>query len=178
MNVSQKGLIELVGHEGLCLRPYLDSVGVWTIGVGSTASEGIDIKAMSKTDYVTVKFVIDLYKKGIVKYVNAINNALAVPVSQEQFDALISVCYNIGCAGATHSTFIRSINAGHTPEQVGRDIMMWNKPSEIKIRRAKEAMLFRDGVYSNGGKALQFDTNGAGKVSYSNGHTIDVAEYL
>lgn len=178
MNISQKGLIELVGHEGLCLRPYLDSVGVWTIGVGSTASEGIDIKAMAHTEYVTVGFVIDLYKKGIVKYVNAVNKALDVNVSQEKFDALVSVCYNIGVGGLAKSTFIKRINAGEPNSSVASAIMMWCKPPEIKTRRAKEARLFKEGVYSNGGKALLFDTNGAGKVSYANGKTINVAEYL
>ncbi len=57
-------------------------------------------------------------------------------------------------------------------------IMMWTKPKEITNRRKKEAKLFSTGVYSNGGKALLFDTNGAGKVSYKNGKTINVAELL
>ncbi len=163
MNISQKGAIELIGHEGMCLRPYLDSVGVWTLGCGATASEGIDIKGMSKTDYVSVQYIMDLFNKGIHKYEDAITKALKVPVSQTEFDALVSVCYNIGCAGAAHSTFMRRINA---------------EESGASVAAAKEARLFKDGVYSNGGKALLFDTNGAGKVSYKNGKTIDVEEYL
>ena len=178
MNISQKGLAELVGHEGMCLRPYKDSVGVWTIGVGSTISEGIDISKMNKTEYVSVKFVMDLFHKGIVKYENAINKALKVPVTQEQFDALVSVCYNIGCAGASNSTFMKRINAGDSAANVAKAIMMWLKPIEIKTRRAKEALLYERGIYSNRGKALQFDTNGEGRVSYHNGKMIDVVEIL
>ena len=214
MNISQKGLAELVGHEGMCLRPYKDSVGVWTIGVGSTVSEGIDISKMDKTEYVSVKFVMDLFHKGIVKYENAINKALKVPVTQEQFDALVSVCYNIGCSGAANSTFMKRINtrtavgslpkdfvdvplliseldrtdidiryreipmAGFLTGSVVDAIMMWTKPKEITNRRKKEAKLFSKGIYSNAGKALQFDTNGAGKVSYSNGKMINVGDLL
>ena len=178
MNISQKGSIELIGHEGLCLRPYLDSVGVWTLGAGATASEGIDIRGMSKTDYITVQYAFELFKKGIIKYVNAVNKALNVEVSQEKFDALVSICYNIGVSGLANSTFIKRINARESDSSVASAIMMWCKPPEIKTRRAKEARLYKDGVYSNGGKALQFDTNGAGKVNYSKGHNIDVADYL
>ncbi len=178
MNISQKGKIEIIGHEGVCLRPYLDSVGVWTLGNGATASEGIDIKSMSKTEYVTMEYVFELFNKGIVKYVNAVNKALDIDVNQEQFDALVSICYNIGCGGLAGSTFIKRINAGDNRQRVYNAIMMWCKPKEITLRRSKEARLYRDGEYSNNGKALQFDTNGAGKVSYKNGKTIDVSEYL
>lgn len=178
MNISNKGIAELWGHEGICLRPYYDSVGVMTIGMGATASEGIDIKAMSKTDYITMEYALELFNKGITKYVSAVNKALSVSVNQEQFDALVSICYNIGCGGLRGSTFIKRINACETASAVSAAIMMWCKPPEIKTRRAKEARLYRDGVYSNGGKALLFDTNGAGKVSYAKGKTIDVSEYI
>ena len=40
MKVSDKGLIELVCHEGIVPYPYLDSVGVWTYGIGHTAAAG------------------------------------------------------------------------------------------------------------------------------------------
>ncbi len=177
-DISLKGKIEIFGHEGICLRPYLDSVGVWTIGGGATASEGIDIKSMSKTEYISMGYALELFNKGITKYVNAVNKALTVSVTQEQFDALVSICYNIGCTGLAKSTFIRRINAHEAASAVSLAIMMWCKPPEIKLRRAKEARLYREGVYSNCGKALLFDTNGAGKVQYSKGKTIDVSEYL
>lgn len=178
MNISQKGKIEIFGHEGICLRPYLDSVGVWTIAGGATASEGIDIKSMDKTKYITMEYALELFEKGINKYVNAVNKALTTEVNQEQFDALVSICYNIGCGGLAKSTFIKRINAHEPSSAVSAAIMMWNKPKEITTRRAKEARLFKDGVYSNGGKALLFDTNGDGKVQYSKGKIINVADYL
>jgi lysozyme len=178
MNISKKGITELWGHEGICLRPYLDSVGVWTIGMGATASEGIDIKSMSKTDYISMQYALDLFNKGIVKYENAVNKALKVPISQEQFDALVSICYNIGVGGLTKSTFMKRINAGNSLYSISQAIMMWKIPKEIIARRAKEAKLFTTGQYSNNGMALQFDTNGVGKVQYSKGKMIKVSDYL
>ncbi|TDR87059.1 lysozyme, partial [Enterovirga rhinocerotis] len=40
MNVSARGLAEIVSHEGIVTRRYKDSVGVWTIGVGHTKAAG------------------------------------------------------------------------------------------------------------------------------------------
>ncbi len=177
-DISLEGKIEIFGHEGICLRPYLDSVGVWTLAGGATASEGIDIKSMDKTKYITMDYAMELFNKGIGKYVKAVNMALDVDVNQQQFDALVSICYNIGCGGMAGSTFIKRINAGDSTTLVSNAIMMWCKPKEITTRRAKEARLYREGVYSNHGMALLFDTNGAGKVQYSKGKNIKVADYL
>jgi lysozyme len=42
VKISAQGLVDILGREGICLSPYLDSVGVWTIGAGQTKSDGID----------------------------------------------------------------------------------------------------------------------------------------
>jgi lysozyme len=176
MKTSIKGLVELAGLEGVCLQPYLDSVGVVTIGVGATRSE-IPGLSLAHRD-ITVAEAIDLFKTSIVRYENAVNKALSVPVTQEQFDALTSICYNIGVGGLAKSTFIKRINANDTKARIAAAIMMWNKPKEIMGRRAKEAKLFTEGVYSNGGKALLFPADEKGRVNYSKGKTINIEDYL
>ncbi len=112
MNISDKGIAELFGHEGLCLSPYLDSVGVVTIGFGATKSE-IPGLSLSHQD-LTMKEAIELFHISIKKYETAVNNALKVDVNQTRFDALVSICYNIGCRGLAGSTFMRLINSGVT----------------------------------------------------------------
>ncbi len=176
MNISNNGIAELFGHEGLCLSPYLDSVGVVTIGFGATKSE-IPGLSLSHPD-ITIKEAVELFRIGIKKYENAINKALHVDVTQEQFDALISICYNIGCSGAANSTFVKRINAGDTLQHIKQAIMMWCKPKEITARRAKEALLYTDGKYSNGGKCLVFPTNGAGRTLYAKGKSVDVIDLM
>lgn len=176
MNVSTKGIAELFGHEGVCLSPYLDSVGVWTIGFGATKSEipGLD---GSHRD-ITMKEAVELFRIGIKKYENAVNKALKVDVTQEQFDALCSICYNIGTGGLSGSTFIKRINAGESLQRIKEAIMMWCKPKEITARRAKEALLYTDGIYSNGGKCLVFPTNGKGRTLYAKGKSVNVEDLL
>ncbi len=46
--LSTRGMIEIMSHEGICLEPYLDSVGVWTIGIGQTKSDDIDARTVGK----------------------------------------------------------------------------------------------------------------------------------
>lgn len=176
MKTSLKGLVELAGHEGVCLNPYLDSVGVWTIGIGATKSEIVGLDA-SHPD-ITIEQAIDLFKHSIVKYENAINKALKVEVTQTQFDALVSICYNIGCAGAANSTFMKLINAKAPLQLIANAILMWKKPPEILGRRKKEALLFTEGIYSNKGKALVFPVNSKYKPVYSKGKTVDIGALL
>ncbi len=176
MNISQKGTAELFGHEGVCLSPYLDSVGVVTIGFGATKSE-IPGLSLSHPD-ITMKEALELFHVGIKKYETAINKALHVQVTQEQFDALVSICYNIGTGGASGSTFMKRINAGDNLQSIKQSIMMWCKPKEITARRAKEALLYTEGKYSNGGKCLVFPTNGHGRTLYAKGKSVNVLDLM
>lgn len=111
MKMSKKGLIFLASLEGVCLSKYLDSVGVWTIGIGATRTEIPAIASWPKEQKITIEEAFNLLTKSIIKYENAVNESLDVDVTQEQFDALVSVCYNVGCGGTRKSTFIKRINA-------------------------------------------------------------------
>lgn len=113
MEMSLAGMVELMGLEGICLSPYYDSVGVVTIGVGATRSE-IPGLSMSHPS-ITMKEAIDLFKKSIIKYTDPLNRALKVRVTQQQFDALASITYNIGVGGMQKSTFMKRVNKGAHP---------------------------------------------------------------
>lgn len=178
MEMSEQGLIELTGLEGLCVRPYKDSVGVWTVGIGHTASQSPDPSKMDPQAYLTVKECIDMLKSDILKYTTPLNKALTTEVSQTQFDALTSWCYNIGVGGMQKSSVIKYINGGMSNDMIASAFMMWSHPSEIINRRRKEVKLFLSGQYSEGGKALQTDTDGHGHELMSKSKIINVADIL
>lgn len=178
MKTSDKGLIFLTGLEGVCTNLYLDSVGVRTIGVGATVSEIPNIKQLPWSYEITIQEAFDLLKKSIVKYENAVNKALTVEIAQYKFDALVSICYNIGIGGLAKSTFIKRINTGCADDAVCVAIMMWNKPKEILGRRQKETGLYRTGNYGDG-KANHFPVSSTShKPVYSKGKIIKVEEYI
>lgn len=102
MQISNDGLCELAAREGIVLSPYLDSVGVKTVGLGSTVSDIPDLPSWPWNKTITVKEAVDYYKKGLAKYEAAVNKAVKVPIMQYQYDALVSICYNIGEIGRAH----------------------------------------------------------------------------
>ncbi len=166
--ISTRGLIEIMSHEGICLEPYLDSVGVWTIGVGQTKSDDIDPRTMGK---LTIQQAVDLFKRKIKSYTKAVD-ALGLKLTQYQYDALSSLCYNFGPGN------LNKLCRGRSLDQIGDAIMRYTKPPEITARRQKEQKLFKSGQYSNSdGKVLVFPVEN-NHPRYSKGYQVDVRPYF
>jgi lysozyme len=167
-DISTKGLIEIMSHEGVCLSPYLDSVGVWTIGVGITKYDGVSPKDMAP---ITMDQAITMFKARIRAYVLPVQK-LNLNLNQHQFDALVSFCFNCGPGNLAKLTKGRSVNA------IGTALMLYTKPKEITARRQKEQKLYQFGTYSSNGKVLVFPVNAKHKPVYSKGVTVDALHYL
>lgn len=166
--ISTRGLIDIMSHEGICLQPYLDSVGVWTIGVGQTKSDDIDPRTMGK---LTLQEAVDLFKRKIKSYTSAVDK-LGLKLTQYQYDALTSLCYNFGPGNLNKLCHGRSI------PQIGEAIMLYTKPPEITERRQKEQRLFKTGQYSNtDGKVLVFPVEN-NHPRYAKGYQVDVRPYF
>lgn len=168
MNISDNGLIEIMSLEGVCLSPYLDSVGVWTIGVGITKYDGVDPKNMGT---ITIDQAITMFKARIAAYVAPVQK-LGLNVSQTQFDALVSFCYNVGAGN------LAKLCHGRSLAQIGEAFALYHHPPEVTERRNKEQKLFKTGVYSSNGKVLVFPVNAAHKPQYSKGYELDVSKYF
>jgi lysozyme len=168
MNISTKGLIEIMSHEGVCLSPYLDSVGVWTIGVGITQHDGKDPQTMGT---ITIDQAIAMFKERIAAYVAPVQK-LGLVLTQAQFDALVSFCFNVGPQN------LANLCRGRTVAQIGEAFDLYHKPVEITERRNKEKRLFQSGVYSSNGKVLVFPVSASHKPVYSKGYQLDVSKYF
>lgn len=168
MDISTKGLIEIMSHEGVCLSPYLDSVGVWTIGVGITKYDGKDPRDFG---VITMEQAIAMFKDRIRTYVSPVQK-LDLKLTQEQFDALVSFCFNCGPGNLKKLTTGRSVNA------IGTALMLYLKPKEITERRQKEQKLYQFGQYSSNGKVLVFPVSDKHKPIYSKGILVDALHYL
>ena len=179
MQTSKQGKAEIASYEGASLTKYLDSVGVQTIGIGATVSEIPDIKQWAWDKELTLEQVFDLFTESLVKYENAVNKAVKVPLAQHQFDALVSICYNIGTGGLSKSTFVKRINNKESMPRIVDAIMMWDIPKEIIGRRRKEAKLFSTGVYSGNGTTTLFPVSPTSKLPlYRKGKQINCLQYL
>ena len=171
MKTSLAGAMEIIGHEGIVLQPYKDSVGVWTIGIGHTAGAGSPDPRTFKGG-LTLNQAIELFRTDLAKYEKRVNSAFKVPLRQHEFDAAVSFDYN---TGAIHkATWVKSFNAGKRDQAI-REIMNWTKPPEIKGRRQKEQSLFATGLYTGAGFATVYPAVN-GKVQWSQGKRVDLTK--
>ena len=140
MKISEEGL-ELIRHfEGLRLTAYLCPAGVLTIGHGHT---GKDVKPGIKIDIFDAEILL---KNDCAKFEDSVNVLVEVPISQGQFDALVSFCYNLGAGALKGSTLLKLLNAGDY-DAAGGQFIRWNKCNGRKLdgltaRREAEQELY------------------------------------
>ncbi|MDP1630937.1 MAG: lysozyme [Caulobacter sp.] len=171
IKMSREGARELIGHEGVVLTRYLDTRGVWTLGVGHTAAAG-DPDPAGFTGALTLTGAIDLFMSDLERYEAAVARAVTTPLKQHEFDALVSFHFNTGAIATAALT--RALNAGDRA-RAAEQFMGWKKPPEILGRRRKEQALFADGVYANGGRAMLYPASPAGRVDWTRGRRVSLA---
>ncbi|KFC73185.1 Lysozyme [Bosea sp. LC85] len=140
-SMSAIGIAALIGREARRLTAYLDSVGIWTIGIGHTAAAGAPVPYRGLT--ITRPECDAIFARDIVQYEDAVRRAITVSLAEHQFDALGSICYNIGTGGLAGSSFVKLINTRAEPAAIRKAILAWKKPSEIISRRTAEAAQFQ-----------------------------------
>lgn len=147
MKVSAAGRAFLTKEEGVRTTAYKDSVGVWTIGVGHTTAAGAPVVTQGLK--ITAAEAQEILERDLTKFENYVKAAVRVPVSQEEFDALVSLCYNIGPGAFRGSSVARKLNAGDRAG-AAEAFLMWKnaggKPILLK-RRQREKALFESGKY-------------------------------
>jgi lysozyme len=142
MQTSPAGRVAIARREGNVLKAYRDTKGIWTIGVGHTAAAGSPAPKAGMT--ITAAQSDEILTRDLANVEAAVNSAVKVPVSQGQFDALVSLAFNIGNSGFKKSTLVKRLNTGDVAG-AAEAFMMWNKPPEIIGRRKTEQKQFLDG---------------------------------
>ena len=139
--ISDNGLKFLMNNEGVVLKPYLDTKGIPTIGVGNTFYE--DGSKVKMTDPpITEKRAMELFRWILKQYELAVYSNTRDDINQNQFDALVSFTYNVGVNAFKNSTLLKRINANASQQSITNAFMMWNKPKEIIGRRKREVELY------------------------------------
>ena len=149
LTTSAAGRQFIAQQEGQRLTAYQDSVGVWTIGVGHTSvagpptvTQGLQIAA-EESDQILAR---DLKRTE-----QAVLSAVRVPLAQHEFDALVSLCFNIGAGNFAKSSVLRDLNAGNRSAAADA-FLMWDKAGGhvlpgLAKRRQRERNLFLTGQY-------------------------------
>lgn len=142
MKTSPAGVIAIRQREGCVLHAYRDTRGIPTIGVGHVdASPPVTKMGMTLSQpEADVLLSVDLGP-----FEAAVNAAVKAPVTQNQFDACVSLAFNIGAHGFVGSTVVHKLNA-HDPAGAADAFLMWERPPELKKRRIEERAQFLDQV--------------------------------
>ena len=146
MKISENGLNLIKEFEGFSSKPYLCPAKIPTIGWGNTYYP--DGKKVTLKD----KPISEIEAAELLSYVaqkdfgDKILQLVKVPLSQNQFDALVSICYNIGMGNFSKSTLLKKINQGDF-KGAGLEFERWNKAGGVVLaglvkRRLKEKALF------------------------------------
>jgi GH24 family phage-related lysozyme (muramidase) len=155
--LSQAGLNFIARHEAFRAQLYNDAVNFATIGYGHLVHRG----PVGSNPAVEGPFVhgitqaqgLQMLNQDVVPHVAAVNAAVQQPLTQAQFDALVSFSFNVGAAGMRGSQLVQIINhGGYGPGQIANAFGLWIHGGGVVIpglvnRRNAEANLFNNGQY-------------------------------
>lgn len=144
LTLSAAGTGALLRDEGSVNKVYLDVGGIPTVCVGHTATvkhtavgtafSDADCKALLKSDTAHAQA--------------GVKAAVRVPVTQQQYDALVSFTFNVGNSALGTSTLVRKLNAGDckgAAAEFPRWVLVQGKYSQgLANRRARERAAFEE----------------------------------
>lgn len=140
MKIGTLGLNLIKSFEGLRLTAYKDVVGIWTIGYGHTRTA----KAGMVIDQVGAE---SLLMADLVEAQDAVDTYVNVPLTQYQYDALVSLVFNIGTGAFSRSTICKRINSREEQWRIGAEFLRWvyaggKKIKGLENRRVEERRLY------------------------------------
>jgi lysozyme len=141
---DNQGLALTEGFEGCRLEAYQDVRGVWTIGYGHTGADVYAGKVITQTE------AEQLLSMDVHTAEACVNLRVKVPITQDEFDALVDFAFNVGREAFLQSTLLARLNAGDiagAAEEFGRWVHAGQGISSGLVRRREaEAELFRRGA--------------------------------
>ena len=144
MRISENGIEFIRQLEGEKLTAYPDIVGIWTIGVGHTGF--VDGKPVARGMAITKEKSKELLTADLKRFESAVNDAVKVTLTHNQFDALVSLAFNIGEGAFARSTLVNKLNAGDKKGAAEQFLVWKNAGGRVSQgllnRRQKEKAMF------------------------------------
>lgn len=139
MKTSNTGIELIKEHEKCRLKAYRCPAGVWTIGYGHTQGVTENMK-------ITAAEADRLLRADVAEAETAVNRE-ALPLNQNQFDALVSFVFNLGAGNFQRSGLLRMIRVNPQSLNIRTELMKWVKAKGetlpgLVFRRKAEANLY------------------------------------
>ncbi|KEC54434.1 lysozyme [Bartonella rochalimae] len=147
--ISKEGFALIKQWEGLRLKAYQDVIGVWTIGYGHTEQAGKPV--VQDGMEITQVEAETILRQDLKQFEQTVEREVTQFLTDEQFAALVSFCYNIGTEAFCNSTLLKKLNKGDY-EAVPAELQKWIRAGGKRVqglvhRRAAEAGLWAKGAY-------------------------------
>jgi lysozyme len=176
MIISQVGINLIKSFEGCRLTSYQDSVGVWTIGYGHTSG-------VHQGQTITQQQADQLLADELQSFSKWVSDCCGVPITQYQFDAMVSLCYNIGKHAFATSTLLQLLNKKDY-QGASNQFSLWCRGGGkvlqglVNRRKAEQALFNRSAEYQDySGTSTQTYTVKTGdtltKIAHIFGTSID-----
>lgn len=126
LTLSASALVGIAGWEGYSGNAYQDIVNVWTIGFGTT-------KGVKSTDKIDPVKALQRKLDDVKQFEGALKQCVKVPLHQHEYDAYLSLAYNIGPTAFCNSTLVRRLNE-EKYDLACREILRWDKAGGKVVR--------------------------------------------
>ena len=144
--LDENGYRLIQEFEGLSLVPYKCQAGISTIGYGATFYPSGKKVTMQDApiSLATSKWML---KETADKFAADVDKMIKANINQNQFNAIVSLAYNIGLAGLAKSSLLKKVNVNPNDTTITNSFMIWNKAggkvlNGLTKRRAIEAKLY------------------------------------
>lgn len=148
MDISQNGLKFIKDHEGCILKPYNDSVGYATIGIGHLIGKR-PVNEADKKQYAVFAEAdaLTLLHTDVSQFVQGVNTLVTnKDITQNQFDAMVSLAFNVGMGNFANSSVLKYTNTKQY-DKASASFLLWNKAggkvlAGLTKRRQNESKLY------------------------------------
>lgn len=146
MRVDTNGLNLIKQFEGFSGKPYLDSVGMPTIGYGFTYYPNGKRVTMNDSP-ISEEHATTLLAEIIKPYEVGVDSMTRDDITQNQFNALVSFAYNLGVKSLQGSTLLKKVNRNPNDKTIRDEFLKWVNAGGKKLqglvnRRNKEAEVY------------------------------------
>ena len=146
MKLNNAGYQLICEFEGLRLKPYLCSAKISTIGYGNTYyPNGKRVTLLDEP--ITKEYAFEIFKVIADKFGKRVSEMVKKPLTQNQFNALVSFAYNVGTGAFSTSTLLKKVNANPNDLTIRNEFARWIRANGKIVnglvnRRKKESDVY------------------------------------